>query len=670
MVSSVGRARGAAVSADCPRSAAGPGPQGTPPLPTARGVPIAGVARWARCRRPGRPAAPDRTRRRSDAVLEGNARPWRRPAATRRALPAHRPRPRHQPAALPPDRDRAAPLDPRRPDRRRAPCCRGSARFARHLGVGAVTVMTAYDQLTAEGFLEPQARARDRGGPGPAGAARGLRAPHGVPARRSPAGPEPRAAPAVLRRGALRSPVRLPDRGDEPRPVPVGGLGAAAAPRVARPGLGPRARDHVPLPGGRSAPARGARRVPRRGPGGQGGSRADRRSRRGPRGRSPPPRPLWLGPDRPLAVEDPGSPYLQRSFSASGVPLVHVPVDARGLLVERLPDGPRAVMVTPSWQYPAGGTMPVARRMQLLHWAAAHEAVVIEDDTDAEPRYEGHPQPSLQGLDERGHVLYVGTFSKVLFPGLRTGYAVVPGCRRRGVRRPARGRPPGPGAPSTSAPSPCSSPRGTSSGTWSGSAPTTPSARRRCSTRWPPSSGPSSAPSRPPPARTSSSGWRTSGSPRRSWPPGPAPRRRGRAAVVLAPSPRGRPGAAAPLRAADARRDPGRRPAPGPGGGGTATRVRLRRVSGGGRRVVRAGDALVAQVVLDGPGRAPVRADLGQLAQPVGPLVEERQAPLAVVAGARKRMAPRPAPPPRTPRRRPGRRPRSAPTSRARRRTG
>ena len=135
---------------------------------------------------------------------------------------------------------------------------------------------------------------------------------------------------------------------------------------------------------------------------------------------------LWLGDGRGLAIEDPGGPHLQRVFEAFGIPLTHVPVDDRGLLVDRLPDGPAAVMVTPSWQYPNGGTMPVARRMQLLAWAARNEAAIIEDDCDSELRYEGHPQPSLQGLDEQGRVLYVGTFSKVLYPGLRTGYAVVP----------------------------------------------------------------------------------------------------------------------------------------------------------------------------------------------------------------------------------------------------
>jgi GntR family transcriptional regulator/MocR family aminotransferase len=157
---------------------------------------------------------------------------------------------------------------------------------------------------------------------------------------------------------------------------------------------------------------------------------------------------LWLGPDRPLAVEDPGSPFVARTLEAAGVPLVHVPTDDRGLLVERLPDGPGgpvAVLVTPSWQHPGGGTMPIARRMQLLAWVAARDGVAIEDDVDAEPRYEGQPLPSLQGLDDRGHVLYMGSFSKVMFPGIRAGYAVVPEAALEGfvARHEAAGAAPG-----------------------------------------------------------------------------------------------------------------------------------------------------------------------------------------------------------------------------------
>ena len=135
---------------------------------------------------------------------------------------------------------------------------------------------------------------------------------------------------------------------------------------------------------------------------------------------------VWLRARPAACARGSGEPVHRADVRGAGVPLVHVPVDDRGLLVERLPEGPRAVMVTPSWQHPGGGTMPIARRMQLLAWAAGRNGLVIEDDGDAEPRYEGHALPSLQGLDDHGHVLYVGSFSRVLFPGLRTGYAVVP----------------------------------------------------------------------------------------------------------------------------------------------------------------------------------------------------------------------------------------------------
>lgn len=135
---------------------------------------------------------------------------------------------------------------------------------------------------------------------------------------------------------------------------------------------------------------------------------------------------LWLDPSRRFVVEDPGGPHLWRTFQVSGAEMVGVPVDGSGLQVDSLPDSAATALVTPSWQYPAGGTLPLSRRMALLDWARTAGAVIIEDDCDSELRYEGHPLASLQGLDQEGRVLYVGTFSKVMFPGLRTGYAVVP----------------------------------------------------------------------------------------------------------------------------------------------------------------------------------------------------------------------------------------------------
>jgi len=108
--------------------------------------------------------------------------------------------------------------------------------------------------------------------------------------------------------------------------------------------------------------------------------------------------------------------------------MVRVPVDAEGLVVEqglRLRPDARAAFVTPSHQYPLGMPLSMARRNALLNWARSNAAWVVEDDYDSELRYAGHPFPSLQGLDP-DHVIYLGTFSKILFPSLRLGYAIVP----------------------------------------------------------------------------------------------------------------------------------------------------------------------------------------------------------------------------------------------------
>lgn len=108
--------------------------------------------------------------------------------------------------------------------------------------------------------------------------------------------------------------------------------------------------------------------------------------------------------------------------------MIRVPVDADGLIVEegvRMRPDARAAFVTPSHQYPLGMPLSMARRNALLNWARANGAWVVEDDYDSELRYAGHPFPSLQGLDP-DHVIYLGTFSKILFPSLRLGYIVAP----------------------------------------------------------------------------------------------------------------------------------------------------------------------------------------------------------------------------------------------------
>lgn len=127
-----------------------------------------------------------------------------------------------------------------------------------------------------------------------------------------------------------------------------------------------------------------------------------------------------------VAVEDPGYPPLRAAFEAAGAEIVSVPVDAQGLVVEKIPSRASIVYVTPSHQFPVGMALSPSRRTALLDFAQAHGATVIEDDYDGEFRYGGRPLDALQTLDRSGTVCYVGTFSKCLFPTLRLGYVVMP----------------------------------------------------------------------------------------------------------------------------------------------------------------------------------------------------------------------------------------------------
>lgn len=127
--------------------------------------------------------------------------------------------------------------------------------------------------------------------------------------------------------------------------------------------------------------------------------------------------------------EDPGYFRAREAVQLVGAEIVPVPLDEEGLMVERgIATAPKArlALVTPSHQAPLGMTLSLPRRLALLEWAAQNHAWVVEDDYDGEFRYIGRPLPALKSLDGQGRVLYAGTFSKVLFPGLLTGYLVVP----------------------------------------------------------------------------------------------------------------------------------------------------------------------------------------------------------------------------------------------------
>ena len=127
-----------------------------------------------------------------------------------------------------------------------------------------------------------------------------------------------------------------------------------------------------------------------------------------------------------VAMENPGYPGAIHTFSAYGASLQPVAVDHDGLICGDLGRGARVVYVTPSHQYPTGVAMSLNRRLELLAWARRQSAVIIEDDYDSEYRYSGSPLPALQGLAQEVPVVYCGTFSKVMFPGLRIGYLIVP----------------------------------------------------------------------------------------------------------------------------------------------------------------------------------------------------------------------------------------------------
>jgi GntR family transcriptional regulator/MocR family aminotransferase len=308
----------------------------------------------------------------------------------------------------------------------RLPSTRG---LAGELQISRLPVLTAFEQLLAEGFFESRAGAGTF-------VARALADPRPASGRRA-AGD---ALPPCPGRRAAAAQTGLPLAREEPW---LGGLGAFRVSQIAV--------DHFPFQVWSGLVARHGRN-PRASQMLYGDPRGDLRFRetlatylRTSRGVRCEAGQILVtsGSQQALAiaarvlldtgdevwVEEPGYPGARDALSIAGARLIPVPVDEEGLDVAagiaRSPRA-RAAYVTPSHQYPLGMTLTASRRLQLLDWARRSGAWILEDDYDSEYRYESQPIAALQGLDRDARVVYTGTFSKVLFPALRVGYLVVP----------------------------------------------------------------------------------------------------------------------------------------------------------------------------------------------------------------------------------------------------
>ncbi len=134
-----------------------------------------------------------------------------------------------------------------------------------------------------------------------------------------------------------------------------------------------------------------------------------------------------IDPGDRVLIEEPHYLGARWVFRAGGAKLIAAPVSEDGMRIPKTRGAPpRLAYVTPSHQFPTGIVLPLAGRLELLEWAARSKAFVVEDDYDSEFRYEGHPLQALAGLDAQRRVIYVGTFSKLMFPALRLGYIVLP----------------------------------------------------------------------------------------------------------------------------------------------------------------------------------------------------------------------------------------------------
>jgi len=308
-----------------------------------------------------------------------------------------------------------------------------SRALAEQLGVSRLTVTNALEQLTAEGYLESRVGS-------------GTKVAFALPNERfagqrlgaqTHSRPQKPTSIVLSRRGATIAgftPRRDPQRG-EPRPFRLGAPALDSFPyaewvrlsaacrrhiRAAALGYGEPAGYH-PLReaiAGYLGPARGVRCTAENVVIVTGAQQAFGSALR-----------LLTDVGDTVWVEDPGYGGVRGAVMAAGARLRPVRVDSEGLTLEadsKHQPRPRLIFVTPSHQFPLGMTMSLTRRLALLRWAARSGASILEDDHGSEYRYTGRPLSALQGLDTDDRVIYVGTFSKVLFPALRLAYAVVP----------------------------------------------------------------------------------------------------------------------------------------------------------------------------------------------------------------------------------------------------
>jgi GntR family transcriptional regulator/MocR family aminotransferase len=290
-----------------------------------------------------------------------------------------------------------------------------SRHLAQQLGLSRFTVTTAYSRLAAEGFIQGRRGGGSLVTPGPAPAPLPARRPAPITPSRRFTGWLPEQGPFTT--GNVRFDLRagLPDPALFPAQAWRQRLTAAAT-RTGTPTGQPAGEAEL-----RSAIARWAAR-----------SRSvitdeatvvvtsgaqhavDLVAR------------VLLEPGDVVAVEDPGYLPVVSLMESLGARVAGVPVDRAGIVVDRIPDAARLVYLTPSHQYPLGVAMSLRRRRELLAWADQSNAAVIEDDYDSEFRYSDRPLEPIQRLAVGGRVIYIGSFSKILSPALRLGFAILP----------------------------------------------------------------------------------------------------------------------------------------------------------------------------------------------------------------------------------------------------